>query len=1229
MAKMKPDLSSVPRPARSRGARGSGRPPDPPNDGPATTAEPKELSEPQESSPALAFPVVGVGASAGGLEAFRSLLKAVPADTGMAFVLVQHMDPKHESMLHRLLARDTSMPVRQVSDGMLLEPNCVYVIPPDREMSVHRGVLKLVARSTGTMRHMPIDAFLSALAGDQKSRAIGIVLSGIGSDGTKGLQAIKAEGGITFVQDEESSKYPGMPLHALSAGCVDLALPAERIGRELSRLKRHPYLQVSPQAFEAGLPEDLNGGLRKILRLLQSTTGVDFANYKLTTIQRRITRRMPVTKCETLAEYAKFMSENPEEVNALFQDVLIHVTSFFRDPELFQFLKSSLIPRLASAAASGEPLRIWVPGCSSGEELYSIAVILFDALGDAASQARVQIFGTDISEKDVQRARTAIYSESATAEIPPELLRRFFVKVDGGYQVAKSIRDQCIFARHDVSRDPPFSRMDLISCRNVLIYLASGLQKKVLTYLHYALKPDGVLVLGKSEGTSAADHLFLLGERQNNVYSKVASTGRGLSELRVSDDFERPPLQTAVSPMLQPAFNPQKEAERIILNHYAPPGFVVSAGLQVVHFSGDTGPFVKPVPGDASFHLLKIVRAELMMEIRGAIKEAKERAAPVRREAVRFNPNDSASLVDLEVIPLEGRLARDGNFVVLFRNLRPVARGERRVKPPKVRKTAEAGEIERLKRELVSTQDNLRGLVEDHEAATEELRAANEEILSSNEELQSTNEELETAKEELQSSNEELTTLNEELQNRNTELTQTAADLNNVLDTVDVPLVILGNDRRIRHFTRAAARPLNLIPGDVGRAINQIRTNLKVDLDLAATRAIESGRRIEIEVQDESGRWYALRIQPYETGTHRKDGILMAFVDIDTVKRLSTSIVETVKEPVLVLDEQYCVISANPSFYQLFQVKKRDTEKALLFDLGGGQWNSPRLRELLEKVLPEENVIAGFEVEHDFPVVGRKILSINARLLAEREAGMPKILLAIEDVTEQKHTQVALAHSEEELRDLSARLLVSVEDQRKQLARELHVAFGQKLALLSLRAREIEPIIPAQPGLAVQQLRACEDQIKRLAQQMQEYARVLHPAVLSELGLAIALRDECDAYARRTGTSVTFSAEAVPDGLPDDVTLCLFRVTQEALQNIQKHAESNRVTVSLKGTEEEIELRVEDFGKGFDVEATRGKGGLGLISMQERVRLVRGSFLLKTKVGDGTIVEVRVPLRRK
>ena len=1172
-----------------------------------------------ERRPSKSFPVVGIGASAGGLEAFTAFLKALPPDTGMAFVLVQHMDPSHVSLLNQLLERDTAMPVLQVKNGMAVDPNSVYVIPPNTEMTIEKGRLRLVARPGGALRHTPIDSFLSALAEDQQGLAIGVILSGIGSDGTKGLQAIKAQGGISFAQDEGSAKYPGMPQSALAAGCVDLVLPPDKIARELARMRRHPYLELAQQPETVELSPGEDGHLRKIFRMMRTAMGVDFTHYKQRTIQRRISRRMLVRRCETLANYVKYIEEHPDEVRSLFQDVLIHVTSFFREREVFQSLQSRVFPRIIPNLAPADFMRVWVPGCSSGEEVYSIAIALQEYLGETASQTGVQVFGTDVSDPNIQKARTGIYTDAAVEGVSAERLRRFFLKMEGGYQVSKALREMCIFARHDLTRDPPFSRMDLISCRNVLIYLTPVLQRRVLEYLHYALKPDGFLILGKSEGASAAASLFSLEDRKASIYSRIATAPA--RDFRLGEP-ERGPLAPPLRPRQALPFDLRKEADRIVLERYAPPALVVDAEMRVINFQGDTGPFLRPAAGEASFDILKLVRPELVLETRLAIQEAKKQGAPSRRESIPYKRNGDVYRIDVEAVPISGRTPKGVDFLVLFQNPRPeiVGKGV----PAMRRKSAASAagkEAERLKQQLATSQDHLRALMEDQEAAAEELRAANEEILSSNEELQSTNEELQTAKEELQSSNEELSTLNEELQHRNMELTQTAVDLNSLLNATEMPLVILGTNRTIRRFTPMAERLLNLIPTDVGRPISQIRSNLNnADLDQMAAEVLERKAAVECEVQDQKGHWYALRLRPYQNAENHVEGILVVLVDIHDLKQYSAAIVETVRGCLLVLDSHFQVLLASPGFYKTFAVEPGETEGRLLWDLGNGQWNILQLRELLENVLPKQKEVIDFEVEHGFPDIGRKIMLLNARELQQAEMWSRKILLVIEDITERRE-------AEEKIHQLLGRVMTAAEDEGKRIARELHDSFSTRLAAVALQVSDVASGLASRPDLA-QKHEAIREEIKELAKATHDLSHALHPAALSQLGLEAVLDAECIAFSKMHGIKVSFSATRVPRSLPDEAASCCYRVAQASLENVRQHAKARTASVRLTKTDSELVMLIEDSGQGFDLKAAARGGGLGLVSMGERVRLAHGKLTVCSKPGEGTQVEVRVPLPR-
>src|SRR6266545_3261647 len=838
------------------------------------------------------FPVVGIGASAGGIEAVKQVLQALPADTGMAFVLVQHLDPTHASMLTEILSRATSMPVSEVTDQMAVEPNHVYVIPPGMNMAISQGTLRLSPREETPGQHRVVDHFLHSLAEDRGHKAIGVILSGSATDGTLGLEAIKAEGGITFAQDD-TAQHKSMPRSASAAGCVDFVLPPDEIAREIVRISRHPYVAPGAEAAVEGAREPK---LNEVLDQLRFATGVDFSNYKRNTLYRRVTRRVVLHKMEGLGDYVRFLQSNPAEVEALYQDVLISVTSFFRNPEAFEMLKGKVFPRLTQERSRHEAMRIWVLGCSTGEEAYSIA-IAFAEFGEASGrQIPLQLFATDLNGVGIEKARAGIYSKTVTQEVSPERLRRFFVEMDGNYRITKSIRDTCVFARHNVLSEPPFSRIDLISCRNMLIYLEPSLQQRVLSILHYALQPKGFLWLGGSETIGAYRDLFEMEDAKQKIYVKK------LGAKRVTVDLLPTPLRAEPRAAGQPGrevggpgTDVQREADRLLLARYAPASVLVNAELEIVQFRGDTGRYLAPSPGKASLNLLKMLREGLLVGVRGAVHKARRSEAPAREEGLRIKSNGGYRSVNVQVIPVKRNGGPEEHFLVLFEEaaLGPQPRGKQaRLKMAKAKvagrreRESSEHEIARLTQELAATREYLQSVIEQQEAANEELQSSNEEVQSANEELQSTNEELETSKEEIQSSNEELATVNEELHNRNLELNQSINDFVNLLASVQLPIVMLGSDLRIRRFTPMAEKLFKLIPADVGRPITDIKLTVDIpDLEQMLADVVETASVKEREVRDKQGRWYLLRIRPYRTLESRIDGAVLLLVDVDSVKR--------------------------------------------------------------------------------------------------------------------------------------------------------------------------------------------------------------------------------------------------------------------------------------------------------------------------------------------------------
>ena len=982
-------------------------------------------SSPTPNSRVPAFPIVGVGASAGGLEAFTQLLRELPPNTGMAFVMVQHLAPKHESMLTEILSRATTMPVREVQNGLQVKPDHVYVIPPNTNMALLHGHLNLMPRPESGS-HFPIDYFLESLTDDQDGKAIGVILSGTASDGARGLAAIKAGGGITFAQDPTTAKYDGMPRSAVAAGVVDFVLSPSEIAHELVKIGKHPYVKPLRDHEADALLSEPEDALSKVFVLLRRANAVDFTYYKHSTIRRRIMRRMVLHRIDTLDQYVKYLQRNPAEVHSLYQDILITVTTFFRDFEAFEALKERVFPEILKHRAPDSVIRVWVPGCATGEEAYSIAIAWMEFLDERPGGTPVQIFATDISDKAIEKARAGIYPEAIAADVSPDRLRRFFVKMDGSYQINKAIRDTCVFARQDIAKDPPFSKLDLISCRNLLIYLGPVLQNKVVPIFHYALNESGFLMLGNSETIGPFSELFSLVDKKHKFYAKKTTL------LRMAVDFalrgSDPGQQEAAKPIRRQGgsgwdqVDLQKETDRIVLAKYAPAGVTINDNLEILQFRGHTSPFLEPFPGAASLNLLKMLREDLALEVRTAVHEAKKKNTNVRRPHLQVRSNGQTRIINLEVNPIKSPLTKERFFLILFEEATVAVKSG----PPAIResnfesrrsKSREKnkqqrleGEVRRLGQELEATQTYLHATIEEQETMNEELRSANEEIQSSNEELQSTNEELETAKEELQSTNEELTTVNEELNNRNAELNQLNNDLHNLLTGVNIPIVMLGQDLRIRRFTAPAGQVLNLIATDVGRPIGDITPNIEIpDLKRLVSEVVDSLITIEQEVHDRTGHWYSMRVRPYRTADGRIDGVVISLLDVDALKSTGEQLDESRRliegllataAPLVVLDSELRVKAASPSFCSAFDLRKSEEfTDCLLGELGGGDWNIPQLHNLLLSLTPANPQVRDFEIVHDFKELGPKRLLIDAHRIDDAVKGTFFVLLEIREFT--------------------------------------------------------------------------------------------------------------------------------------------------------------------------------------------------------------------------------------
>ncbi|MEN3940231.1 CheR family methyltransferase [Prosthecobacter sp. SYSU 5D2] len=1026
------------------------------------------------------FPIVGVGASAGGFEAFQDLLKHLPVDTGMGFVLVQHLDPQHESALVPLLQRSTSMPVLQVTQGMVVERNHIYIIPPNVLMEISKGALILTPRGRVRGAARSIDCFFEALAEDQRENAIGVVLSGTATDGTMGLESVKGEGGLTFAQDD-TAKYDSMPRSAIAAGCVDFVLSPEAIAKELARIAKHPFVvaaalplpETGRLASEAERENDQSDppgkalasggkgtprtdsrqalteakaepdkaqleGYAKILALLHRHCGVDFSFYKSSTIQRRVARRLVLNKHETLADYAAFLKGNTHELDALYSDVLISVTSFFRNPEAFDILKQKVFPKLIGPPKRDGPLRIWVLGCSTGQEAYSLAMTFAEAVTDKPNPPKLQIFATDLNEALLEKARAGLYAKSLAQDIGQERLQRFFTEEEGGYRVNKALREQVVFARQNVMSDPPFSRMDLISCRNLLIYFEPELQKKIFPAFHYALKPDGYLFLGASESIGQFTDLFTAADKKQKIFvRKSAKTPSFHSPQPRERNAQRPGGKRSLEegPFLPDAnggeFNAQREADRISVSLFAPPGVLINAEGQILQFRGATGAFLEPPTGKASFDLLKMAPEGLMLPLRAAIQTARREHVTVCQENVQMRKNGILRAVNLRVIPL--RNLKEPCLLVLFENTEaagPAGPGQPSQPPTPKGKREAANRITELEQELAETRDYLLSIQEQNESFTDDLQASSEELQSANEELQSINEELETSKEELESTNEELTTINEELVHRDAEQSRLNSDLNNLQASLQTAILLLGRDLSIRRFSPSAEKIFNLVAADLGRNFVGLRHHLNLPgLADMLTDVMESISPREMEVQDREGRWFSLQVRPYLTLDKRIDGVVLVLNDINDLKHqqqqiaaardYAEAILRTLPVPFLILRADLRVQSASDVFYKVFDVDASESEGRLIYELGNRQWDIPDLRKLLEDILPQKNHFTGYEVNHEFETLGSRTMLLNARQVDSADGTPDRIVLAIEDITDRTQAERSLRHAMAEIEQSS------------------------------------------------------------------------------------------------------------------------------------------------------------------------------------------------------------------
>ena len=1006
------------------------------------------------------FPVAGIGASAGGLEAFVQLLKGLPPDTGMAFVLVQHLDPKHDSQLAGLLEKVTQMPVCEALDGLTLRPNRIHVMPSNVLMTVASGRLVLAPRGDTVL---PIDGFLRSLAADRGELAVGVILSGTGTDGTAGVQAVKTAGGITFAEDSASARFPAMPENAVASGFVDFVLSPEKIGIELARIARHPGLgqRLAPTEEETGSEE--NGALQaRILRLLRARTGVDFTHYKKSTLHRRIAHRMVLRGVHDEGHYLRLLEKESIEVDALFRDALIHVTSFFRDPAVFHTLQERVLPVIVKNKPLGEPIRFWVPGCSTGEEVYSLAICLLEVLPSDVERRRIQIYATDISEAAIARARAGVYPKSISREVSATRLRRFFSPSPVGYQVSKALREACIFARQDVASDPPFARIDLISCRNLLIYFDAALQRKVVPTLHFALNPGGYLMLGLSEGPNAFDDLFDAVDSKRKIFAKK-STLRLAPIVQRSVRMAAPEHRSDAAKALP--VNPpdvRKSGDRVLLRRLSPCGVTIDSELRVLEFRGRTSPYLEQPTGAASLDFLRMIREDLLIDVRTALQQAMKSEEPVERNTV-FGDSGQSGRVTIEVIPFRAPPSQEWFFHVLFRAQNGADPGAA-TKFPQQNMGAEAAEeqVAALREQLVNMREAFQAMLEDKEAANEEMQVVNEEMQSANEELQSTNEEVETAKEELQSANEELTTLNDELGVRNTELTRLINDLNNLSSGVDLPVIMLDKNLRMRRFSSRAAEMFKLGDSEVGERIGILREEVP-DLPKLAARVMRRRQGIEKEIVPANDHHYSLRIRPYLTNNGEVEGAVIFLVNVDQIKEAEkkrqelsetlATLFESAPDAVMTVNAAGRIERINGQAEKMFGYDRRELLGKPVAKLMPGQF--PRA---------PGNRRAGSTAVALELLARRKdgsMLPVDIMLNPLSLAGAEGMIATVRDITQRKLVEQALSQSRDELETRVAERTAELSAERSKTVVALETRAHQQAALAGLSQRALEGAVLA------------------------------------------------------------------------------------------------------------------------------------------------------------------------
>jgi two-component system, chemotaxis family, CheB/CheR fusion protein len=1194
------------------------------------------------------FAIVGIGASAGGLDASKKLLDALPSDTGMAFVLIQHLDPRHESMMVELLTGHTRMTVGLAKDGAAIKPDHVYLIPPGHYLAIESGVLRLSVPRERHGARLPFDFFLRSLAEDAGPRAVGVVLSGSGADGSLGSKAIKERGGLVIAQSPEEAEYAAMPLSTIETGATDLVLPVPGIATVLAELSRG--IVPGKVAENVAASDEQPTWLTDIIDFLRTKTTHRFAAYKAGTLRRRIERRIAMAVGTDTCGYLDLLRKNPAEVQLLAKDLLINVTSFFRDPNAFAILAKDMIPGLLGARTVDHSLRIWVAGCSSGEETYSIAILCAEAIAASEKPIRLQIFASDVDEEAIAIARSGLYPRSIEMDVSPRRLSRFFIKDDQGYRVCAELRNAVVFAVQDILVDPPFSRLDMISCRNLLIYLRPDAQEKVLQLFHFALREGGILFLGSAETTRGLDTRFAPISKTERFYRRLARTrpwppyaAVGTGALKGATDNLPAQWRGKLRQSAPQAPGSGEMMRRILVEAFAPASVLINAEREVLYHSGRTDRYLHLPPGEPTQDVLAMARMGLRAKLAKAIEQARETAEPVTMAGARIIQENGSMRVGIGV--QRAGSSTETLFLVSFVD---EAEGPQKTITGDV-PSEDASKIDELERELDAARNELEAAVRDLATAREEERAVSEEAMSVNEEYQSTNEELLTSKEELQSLNEELTALNVQLQETLERQRSTSDDLQNILESSSVATLFLDRGFNIRFFTPAAKSLFKLIASDIGRPLADLAP-LSSDTELLtdARRVLETSHPIGREVDDRSDKWSMRRILPYRTHGGEIGGVVITYTDISEMKvaarqieaayAYSDSIINTMRQPLVVFDSELLVVSANAAFFDAFATDAGRAVGRRLAFLDEGATVDPGLRAFLDNVRSTLTPVEGYVIEAVLPMVGRRRLLLNATRIRGDNPRASKILLAIDDITERSLVAGALEISKRQAEQASlgkSRFLAAASHDLRQPLQTMSLLHG----LLAARAADTETLkLVARLDSTISVMSGILNTLLDINQLEAGIVEAV-PTSFSVNGLLERLRAEFADCVERKG--LRWRVVPCSKVIHSDQRL-LAAILRNLLSNAVKYTTSGKVLLGCRRRGQNLRIEVCDSGIGIPAGKTdaifeefhqldnpareRGRGlGLGLTIARRLADLLGHRVTVDSIAGRGSIFAIEIP----